>query len=65
MNDPDDYQRHSLDGLFTAVEYGDKTALEALKEFIRLRTDSRIVNVIVERHQRHGWRVRGIPCLSP
>lgn len=54
------YQRHTLDGLLTAVEYGDKTAIGALKRFIHLRTDDRIVNVIVERHPWHGWRVRPI-----
>jgi len=50
------YSRHSLEGLFTAAEYGDASALQALKEFIRLRTAGR--DIIVERHHRHGWRVR-------
>ena len=54
--DDEGYARHSYEGLFTAAEYGDPTALEALKEFIRLRTAGR--NIIVERHHRHGWRVR-------
>jgi len=55
------YQRHSLEGLFTAVEYGDPTAIEALKHFVHLRTHDRNVTTIVERHRRHGWRVRRIP----
>lgn len=52
----DGYQRHSIEGLLTAAEYGDPSALEALKEFIRLRTGER--HIIVERHHRQGWRVR-------
>jgi hypothetical protein len=54
------YQRHSVDGLFTAVEYGDQTALQALKDFLYHQTDKRNASVIVERHPRHGWRVRAI-----
>ena len=54
--DDEGYQRHSLDGLFTAAEYGDRSAIEALKELIRLRTAGR--QIVVERHHRHGWRVR-------
>ena len=54
--DEEGYSRHSLEGLFTAAEYGDASALQALKEFIRLRTAGR--DIIVERHHRHGWRVR-------
>jgi hypothetical protein len=55
-NEENEYQRHSLDGLLTAVEYGDRTAHSALREFIRLRTGGR--NTIVERHPERGWRVR-------
>lgn len=49
-------QRHSLGGLLTAVEYGDPTAIEALKDFIRLRTAGS--SAVIERHPEHGWRVR-------
>lgn len=55
-SDDEGYQRHSVDGLFTAAEYGDPTAIEALREFLRLRTGER--NIVIERHHQHGWRVR-------
>lgn len=50
------YQPHSLDGLLTAVEYGDQTALGALKDFLYLQSGGR--TSIIERHSQHGWRVR-------
>lgn len=52
----EEYQRHSLDGLLTAAQYGEKTAYQALKEFLRLRTDGR--SIVIERSPKHGWRVR-------
>ncbi len=54
--DDDEYRRHSYAGLLAAAEYGDESAREALKQFLR-RTCG-WGDVIVERHPRQGWRVR-------
>ena len=51
-----DYQRHSLDGLLTAVEYAEPTAREALKRFMWRKSAGR--NTVIERHPQQGWRVR-------
>ncbi len=56
MHQDDGYERHSIDGLLTAAEYGEPTALGALKDFLRLRTAGR--SVVVERSPQYGWRVR-------
>ena len=53
-----DYQRHSFGGLLTAVEYGDASAITALKEFTTLRAAGR--PVAIERHPEKGWRVRDL-----
>jgi hypothetical protein len=51
----DGYQRHSYLDLVAAAECGEPSAVEALKEFIRLKTAERAV--VIERHPCHGWRV--------
>lgn len=57
MLNSEEHQRWTYLDLVTAVQYGDETAQKALKEFLRLASGNG--NVIVERHPRNGWRVRG------
>jgi hypothetical protein len=54
----DGYRQYSFNRLLTAVEYGDATALTALKEFLRLLSGKQ--SVVLERHPQHGWRARGL-----
>lgn len=62
MTDEKEYRLHSLKWSATAVAYCDYTALEALKDFLRLRTAGR--KLVIERHPKHGWRVREPDALE-
>jgi hypothetical protein len=53
----DEYYEHRSPGdLVSAAEVGDQSAAKALLHALKLRDDQR--PFVVERHPRHGWRVR-------
>ena len=46
----------SYESLLAAAERGEPSAVEALKQFIRLKSAER--PIVIECHPVHGWRVR-------
>ena len=56
FRDEEYYEHRSPSDLVVAAEVGDQSAAMALLQALKLKDEQR--PFVVERHPRHGWRVR-------